>query len=549
LTPPARREKNMQTVSDLKMYWRFARGLRSFLQNPISLAEARAIVARRMDEREESLLRLIERGIFGYARSPYLPLFKLAGCEMGDVRDRVRTRGLEGTLQELRQAGIYITFEEFKGKTPIVRDGRVIPVTAHDFDNPYLSHYYRAETGGSTGAGTRINIDLDHLAADTPFNMLALEAHGVLDAPKAIWRGVLPDPSGLNYIMRGAKMGRVPEKWFTPIARRDYKPVFKYRLATKCIVLAGKPFGVSIPTPEPVTFDRAEVIARWIVDRLRRRGSCLIFCLVSTALRVAVAAGEMGADLTGATFEIGGEPPTEAKVRTITATGARCYPTYHFGECGRVGMGCARPLDANDVHFFKDGLALIQYRRQVPGFDVSVDAFCFTSLLPTTPKLMLNVELDDYGVIETRSCGCPLESYGYSEHIREIRSFRKLTGEGVTLVGSEMISILEEVLPRRFGGSPLDYQLVEEEDERGFTKLSLVVSPRVEIADESAVIETVLNALGPNGVADSLTGATWRQAGTLRVKRMEPIRTARGKLMPLHLIQRAGQAKIPRSGT
>src|ERR1051326_7185463 len=265
--------------------------------------------------------------------------------------------------------------------------------------------------------------------------------------------------------------------------------------------------------------------------RSTRPGSSFVGC--APTFLSAAAAAEMGADLAGAVFEIGGEPPTEAKVRAITATGARCYPTYHFGECGRVGMGCAHPLDANDVHFFKDGLAIIDYNRRVPGFEIDVDAFCFTSLLPSTPKIMLNVELDDYGVIETRSCGCPLEAYGYTQHIREIRSFRKLTGEGVTLVGSEMLSILEEVLPARFGGSPLDYQLLEEEDERGFTKLSLVVSPRIAPSDEAAVIDAVLNALGPNAVEDSLTRVTWRKAEIFRVKRMEPIRTARGKLMPL----------------
>jgi len=527
----------VKIFDDLRMYARFARGLRSFLKTPLTIDQAREIIRRRMDERENTFLRLVERGIFGYPQSPFLPLLERAGCTLADLRQTVAAKGLENTLRELRRAGVYVTFEEFKGKTPIVRDGLTLPTNAHDFDNPYLSHYYSAETGGSTGAGTRINIDLDHLAADTPFNMLALDAHGVLDAPKAIWRGVLPDPSGLNYILRGAKMGRVPQRWFTPIARRDYKPIFKYRAATAAIVMAGAPFGVPIPRPEPVTFDQAGTIVAWMREQIRTRGACLLFCLVSTALRVAVAAKELGADLTGAVFEIGGEPPTEAKVRAITATGARCYPTYHFGECGRVGMGCARPLDANDVHFFKDGLAIIDYNRRVPGFDIDVDAFCFTSLLPSTPKIMLNVELDDYGVIETRSCGCPLEAYGYSEHLREIRSFRKLTGEGVTLVGSEMLSILEELLPARFGGSALDYQLLEEEDERGFTKLSLVVSPRIEIRDEAAVIDAVLNALGPNAVEDSLTRVTWRKAEIFRIKRMEPIRTARGKLLPLHLLR------------
>jgi hypothetical protein len=147
---------------------------------------------------------------------------------------------------------------------------------------------------------------------------------------------------------------------------------------------------------------------------------------------------------------------------------------------------------------------------------------------------MLNVESDDYGLIESRPCGCLLESYGFTEHLRHIRSFRKLTGEGVTLVPGDMIRILEEVLPARFGGSPLDYQLLEEEDENGFTRLSLLVSPEIEIAEEAAVTEVVLDALAQGGVSAVLAQATWSQADTLRVKRMNPVLTSRGKLMPLH---------------
>ena len=77
----------------------------------------------------------------------------------------VHTEGLGNTLRALREAGVYITFEEFKGRTPIMRHGQVIPVQAQDFDNPYLSRYYQGESGGSTGAGTRVDIDLDHMAA------------------------------------------------------------------------------------------------------------------------------------------------------------------------------------------------------------------------------------------------------------------------------------------------------------------------------------------------------------------------------------------------
>lgn len=72
--------------------------------------------------------------------------------------------------------------------------------------------------------------------------------------------------------------------------------------------------------------------------------------------------------------------------------------------------------------------------------------------------------------------GCPLEDLGLTDHLRQVRSFSKLTGEGVTLIGSDVVHILEEVLPARYGGSPLDYQMMEVEDEDGFTRLWLLVS-------------------------------------------------------------------------
>ena len=106
------------------MYGRFAWGLRGFLRHPITLEEAKAIVQRRMAEREENFLRLVRKGIFGYPKSPYLPLLKLAQCEMGDIENMVEAEGLEKTLRALREAGVYVTFEEFKGREPIVRNGQ-----------------------------------------------------------------------------------------------------------------------------------------------------------------------------------------------------------------------------------------------------------------------------------------------------------------------------------------------------------------------------------------------------------------------------------------
>jgi hypothetical protein len=527
----------MSILADLKMYARFAWGLRGFLRETITLEEAKAIVRRRMAEREANFLRLVERGIFGYPRSPYLPLLKLAQVELGDIQNMVWDKGLEDTLRALREVGVYVTFEEFKGREPIVRDGQVISVQARDFDNPYLTHYYEVETGGTTGAGTRVEIDLEHLAAQASRLMLTQETHGLLDVPTAVWLAILPG-SGLGSMLQRARFGQVPHKWFSPVTSRDLRLSLKYRLPTYYVVAMGQLLGVPIPWPEPVGLDQAAVVARWAAETVRAHGTCLIITHVSKALRVCLAAREEGLDLTGVVLWGSGEPPTPAKVRAMTEVGARWIPSYWFTEAGAVGLGCARPADVNDNHFLKDTLALIQYPHQVPGTGITVQVFHFTTLLPTTPKLMLNVESGDYGIIERRSCGCPLEAYGYTEHLRHVHSVRKLTSEGVTLVGSEMIHILEEVLPARFGGSPLDYQLLEEEDEDGFTRLNLLVSPKIEIEDKKEVIETVLDFLGRSSVAADMARAIWSQAETLQVKRREPIWTARGKLMPLHMVQR-----------
>lgn len=535
---PKRGGTVLQRLNDLRMYGRFAWGLRDFLRQPISLEQAQEAVRKRIADRETNFLRLMERGVFGHPRSPYRALLELARCELGDLRQMVRSQGLENALRALRDAGVYVTFEEFKGRTPVVRHGQVLDVRAEDFDNPHLSRYYQARSGGSTGAGTRFMTDLEHLAVKASQLMVTDAAHGLLNAPTAIWFGVLPDV-GLNIVLTRARYGRVPEKWFVHVTASDLRPSPVYRLATTALVAAGRLYGVRIPRPEPVPLEDAAVIARWAARTVREHGACMVRAQVSRALRVCLAAREEGLDLSGVAITGGGEPPTPGKVREITSAGARWIPGYYTTEADAVGMGCGHPLDGNDLHLLKDALALIQTPRPVSGWDVEVDAFNFTTLLPTAPKILLNAESDDYGVIETRSCGCPLEGYGFTEHLREIRSFRKLTGEGVTLVGTDMLRILDEVLPARFGGTPLDYQVLEEEDSDGFTRLSLVVSPKIRLPDDQRVIDTVLDSLRRSGEAADLARATWRQAGTWRVKRMEPIWTARGKLMPLHLAERA----------
>lgn len=524
----------MSLSAELSGFAGFLRGLPAFLRYRITPDQAREAVVRRIRERESNFLALAERAIFGNPKSPYRSLLRLAGCELGDLRRMLHADGLDNTLRVLRMAGVYVSFEEFKGLRPIERGGRIIPAVPEDFDNPFLTNYHHVGTGGSTGASRRVLMDLDHLTARLPMILLGDMFHGLAGIPNAFWFEI-PPGNGLDSVLTRVPVGNAPERWFSPIRGGRDGAGLRFRVATQATVALARATGNRIPSPEYVPLDQARVIAHWAAEALQRRGACAIRAHVSKALRICIAARAEGIDLTGTVICSGGEPPTAAKVAQIRSMGVKFYSNYYFTEAGAVGMSCTTSEDPNDQHFFQDHLALIQASREVTGFDMTVSSFHFTTLLPSAPKVLLNVESDDYGVVESRKCGCPFEHLGFSTHVRDIRSFRKLTGEGVTLVGSDMERILEETLPRRFGGTSLDYQIVEEEDEAGFTRLTIIMHPALGFADEQSVVRTVLASLPKSGPAAEMSGSLWSQAHTFRVRREVPRVTSRGKWMPLRV--------------
>ncbi len=69
-----------QADADLRMYLRFAAGLPGFLSTRITSEQAEEIIRTRLVQREASLARLFERGIYGNPRSPYIPSCDLPGA-------------------------------------------------------------------------------------------------------------------------------------------------------------------------------------------------------------------------------------------------------------------------------------------------------------------------------------------------------------------------------------------------------------------------------------------------------------------------------------
>lgn len=275
-----------------------------------------------------------------------------------------------------------------------------------------------------------------------------------------------------------------------------------------------------------------------LAEMSKTRPGCCLTTFASSAVRVCVAARNEGLDLQRVSFITIGEPLTDAKRREILSVGARPIPRYAITEAGIVAYGCGAATAPDDMHLLRDNLAAIQCPRQVRGANIQVPAFYLTSLLPTSPKMLLNVESGDYGVMEHRECQCLFGQLGYTAHLSSVRSYEKFTSEGVTFVGTDLLRIVEEVLPRRFGGDVTDYQVVEDDGPEGLPQLFLQVSPRVGEIDESDVIRTFLQELGGPAEAQKIMSDMWQQASTLKVRRALPGATRAGKVFPFHLAVR-----------
>jgi hypothetical protein len=529
-------------LNRIKMAMRFGRDLGGFLRRPLTPDECRQQLMRQLQAREASFLDVVERGIFGNALSPYRALMSHAHIEQEDIAAWVQAAGVEGALARLYEAGVSVTLDEFKGRRPIRRRGLELAVRARDFDNPLLIAHYETRTGGSRavrGVGKRLIIDLNLLAHESAYDFIFLSALGALQRPMGMWRPVPPAGAGMKILLRHAKIGKLVDRWFSQAELNRSVRNLRYYAFTRYVVGFSALCRRPLPAPEYTPLDEAVAVARWLAQKAAQGTPAYLEANAGAAVRVCVAAREHGLDIKDTLFRIGGEPFTQARARIIAEAGARAFCHYNMGEAGRLGVACTMPAALDDVHVTMDKVAFLQRdRRQGVGGE-SVGALFCSTLHRAAPKIMLNVEIGDYGVLSERSCGCPLGALGFRQHLHGIRSYEKLTSEGMQFTGSEVLRLVEEVLPARFGGHPTDYQFVEEE-EHGLSRVSLVVSPRVGALDEPRVVSAVLELLGspPRTTGGhGLMADYWRGARTLRVVRREPYATAAAKILPLHVIR------------
>ncbi len=522
--------KRMSAYQNIKKYYRFSTGLKRFLKGTLSLKQCKEIIRQRIEKREERFLNIVEKAIYNNARSPYLKLLNLSGYTFEDIKALVKSIGIEQTLSRLVKDGVYLTFEEFKGWKQVKRNGKVFDFREEDFDNPFLSEYFYVKSGGTTSSGTRTMIDFDFLYQEAVNRAMVLDIYGLRQAPSVLWFPVLPGNAGIMNIFRQLKIDSPPVKWFSQVDERSIRPSIKDRFGTAFIVYMGRFFGSKMPEPEYVDLKEAHKIAEYLTSVVGNYLKCSVWTYVNSAVRICVAARERNLSLRGVTFFVSGEPVTRKKINEIKAAGADAIPYYAFVEGGITAYGCASPDSPDDMHVLSDRMAVIVNKRKLKYSDNTVDALFFSSLLPESPKILLNVDTGDHGVMGSRRCGCGLENIGFSDHISGIRSYEKMTSEGMTFMVSDLIQIVEEVLPAKYGGNSTDYQALEKSNGNEMSFISIAVSPRVGPVNESDLVKTVIKELGKGRDSRRLMAEVWSKAGTIRVQRMDPIPTKRGKI-------------------
>lgn len=508
-------------------------GLMDIMRRRCTVEGSKALIRGRLAARDRLFLEVMRGAIWENPRSPFYHLLRWAGWTQDALTVSVRERGLEATLEALRAAGVYLSHAEFKEQQPIQRNGLRLEWTDLTLENPAVKASFEVQTGGTRSLGTRVPASFTYLTDQrAPTWCLTLEALEGGTGPVIIW---MPRSAGFLWWLTLLHMRRPAVRWFSSTDLRVLRVPLLHRLMYRLGQIIALGHGYRVPSMEFVPLTEAETVLDAVLRVRARQNTCAVVASPSGAARLAALALQRGTDLKGVVFIVGGEPLTEGKQREILRAGAHVGVRYNMTEVGAIGAACGRPQAVDDVHLMADSFALIPHRRALPNGEVA-EAFMLTTLLATSPMVLLNLDTDDFGQISVRRCGCLWDDLGLHTHLSRIESFSKLTGEGVTVLGTECVRILEQVLPREFGGRSTDYQLLEVEGDDHLTRLHLVVSRGVGPIDEEKLVARFQEELHRPVIRTQTIPLLWGQVNTIKVVRQEPVTTASGKLLPFHTL-------------
>ncbi|HAS09408.1 MAG TPA: hypothetical protein DCS55_02645 [Acidimicrobiaceae bacterium] len=509
---------------------RFARGLRTFLRQPIDRAEAIAEVQARWCRRDQHFLDALDRLVWPIPESPHRKLLAHAGLEPPDVAALVTGSGLEPALETLRDEGVYVAYEEYTGHVPARRGSATFEFSPPDFANPLVRADYIASSGGTRSTGTASGSSFHLRRERAKGYAFLLDLWEVADAPTCVWLPALPGSAGLSSVLSATALGTPPERWFSPTdpsaaARRK-------RIANGLLPPLSRLYGRPVPAPVHVPVSDPGTVLSWCLARLATAERVLVPTYTSAAVALAQHAIDVGATLEGVVLRCGGEPLTAGRRRLIEQSGAAVVQVFAFSPSGMVAASCLK-CRGDEMHLIDHDHGVIQRRRTRPD-GVEVDALLWTSLLLSAGQVLLNTENDDYGeIFSGPECGGRIPA-ACGRAIRGVRGMSKVVAGGTTLHGEALERLVDEVLPQRFGGSPAHYQFAESNPD-GAATVVLRVAPAIGPIDGEAVVRAIEEELRLDELGTMALGV-WTPGRSLVVERSEPVPARSGKTLPFQAL-------------
>jgi len=499
------------TLSRSRDLIQYALGLPQFLRNPVTVENAEKALKKRLENRRKNFLKVLASCVYSNPDSPYHRLLKHSGFSFDDIEKRVCAKGIENTLLALREADVFIRLEEFKAQKPVTRDMFYLFTRESDFNNQSASRPgLRGRTSGTRSKGTRVFYNWDFLTQEAQNECFMYHAHDVLQSPVALWYPFHLSIAGIHNILLNLKHSHSPERWFTQTRHKEMPAVFKYVFVAAC----AQNRGLKVPAAEHAPMDDSYSVSRWLAETCNNHSSAVLRTFTSSAVRAVETALENGLDISGSTIFTGGEPLTQRHSEFMKSAGVSVYTRYISTETGLIAGPCSSPACADDVHLYTDRLALIR--------DPEDGSFLYTTLLPSSGKILLNTSIGDTGDINHYDCGCPLGRIGFHIHLSGVSSTDKLTMGGMSVFIDELDSAVSGMISS-LGGSPAHYQFRQHTDpDTDLRMMSIVVDPAVQGIDESAFIPEVLKRLRSINLRVEMASDIWEQARSMRLVREKP---------------------------
>ncbi len=129
-------------------------------------------------------------------------------------------------------------------------------------------------------------IDLDLLRYESIHLFLSLQSLGALDRPAGLWRPLPPGVTGIKELLYRARIGRLPEVWFSQ--NRYHLRWEDARSATfaLCALGGSRLWGRPLAVPRYLPLERAVEVAEWLACRDGVEDAALLDTNVSSAVRV-----------------------------------------------------------------------------------------------------------------------------------------------------------------------------------------------------------------------------------------------------------------------